>query len=52
MMTPEEIAKTEWNNITERGLRGELAIWGYKPSLVIKKEILVNMLLHIYFGKE
>lgn len=52
MMSPEEIAKTEWDSSTEKGLRGELVIWGYKPSPVIQKEILVNMLIQVYFGGE
>jgi hypothetical protein len=51
-MTPEERAKTEFNNSSDKGLRGELALWGYNPSPVIKKEIMVNMLIHVYFGGE
>lgn len=51
-MTPEEIAKLEFNKSSEKGLRGELAIWGYKPSPVISKEILINMLIQVYFGSK
>jgi hypothetical protein len=51
-MTPEEKVKTEFNNSTEKGLRGELALWGYNPSPLIKKEILVNMLMFVYFDNK
>jgi hypothetical protein len=51
-MTPEEIAKIEFNESNERGLRAELSIHGYNPSPIISKEILINVLLCIYFGGE
>jgi hypothetical protein len=49
-MTPEQIALAEWNNSSERGLRGELGLWEYYPSEIISKDILINMLQYIYFG--
>jgi hypothetical protein len=49
-MTPEELTRIELSNNSDKGLRGELSLWGYEPSAIIRKEILVNMLLEIYFG--
>jgi hypothetical protein len=51
MMTPEEKAKIEFNNSSERGLRAELWLSGYNPSEIISKEILINMLMAVYFGE-
>jgi hypothetical protein len=51
-MTPEENTYHELYNSSERGLRGELKLWGYEPSGIIKKEILINMLMNVYFGGE
>jgi hypothetical protein len=52
MMTPEQQTLSEFNNSSEKSLRGELSIWGYEPSEVINKPILINMLMQIYFGGE
>jgi hypothetical protein len=49
-MTPEDNTYLELFNSSERGLRGELALWGYEPSEIISKEILINMLMNVYFG--
>lgn len=49
-MSPEQIALTEWASCSESSLRGELRLWGYKPSEIINKQILINMLSTIYFG--
>jgi hypothetical protein len=50
-MTPEqEYTYHEFNNSSEKTLRGELALWGYEPSEVINKDILINMLMNVYFG--
>jgi hypothetical protein len=49
-MTPEQKALSEFNSSSEKSLRGELRIWGYEPSKVISKPILINMLIQIYFG--
>jgi hypothetical protein len=52
-MTPEqEYTYHEFNNSSEKTLRGELALWGYEPSEVINKDILINMLMNVYFGGE
>ena len=51
-MTPEELTRIELYNSSEYGLRGELSIWGYNPSPIINKNILINMLVQIYFGGE
>jgi len=37
-------------NASESALRAELNIHGYEPSEVISKEILINMLMTVYFG--
>jgi hypothetical protein len=52
MMTPEQQTLSEFNNSSEKSLRGELSIWGYEPSEVINKDILINMLMTVYFGGE
>jgi hypothetical protein len=49
-MTPAENTYHELYNSSESGLRGELALWEYNPSDIISKEILVNILMNIYFG--
>jgi hypothetical protein len=49
-MTPEENTYHELYNSSESGLRAELWIHDYHPSEIIHKEILVNMLIQIYFG--
>jgi hypothetical protein len=50
-MTPEqEYTYHEFNNSSEKALRGELSLWGYEPSEVINKDILINMLMNVYFG--
>ena len=50
-MTPEENTYHELYNSSEKGLRGEINLWGYEPSEIIRKEILVNILIQIYFGE-
>jgi hypothetical protein len=49
-MTPEENTYHELFNSSEHGLRGELSLWGYEPSELISKDILINMLMYVYFG--
>jgi hypothetical protein len=51
-MTPEEFTYQQLNNESESGLRAELDLYGYKPSPIINKKILVSMLMNIYFGGE
>jgi hypothetical protein len=52
MMTPEQQAFSEFNNSSVESLRGELSIWGYEPSEIISRDIIINMLMNIYFGGE
>jgi hypothetical protein len=52
MMTPEQQTLSEFNNSSEKSLRGELSIWGYEPSEIISRDIIINMLMNIYFGGE
>jgi hypothetical protein len=50
-MTPaQEYTYHVFNNSSEKTLRGELSLWGYEPSEVINKDILINMLMNVYFG--
>jgi hypothetical protein len=51
-VTPKGNTYHELYNSSEEGLRAELALHGYTPSPVINKEILINMLMEIYFGGE
>jgi hypothetical protein len=51
MMTPEQQTLSEFNSSSEKSLRGELSLWGYEPSEVISKDILINMLMTVYFGE-
>jgi hypothetical protein len=51
MMTPEQQTLSEFNNSSVDSLRGELSLWGYEPSEVISKDILINMLMTVYFGE-
>jgi hypothetical protein len=51
-MTPSEKTLSEFNNSSEKSLRGELSIWGYEPSEIISRDIIINMLMNIYFGGE
>jgi hypothetical protein len=50
-MTPKENTCHELYNSSESGLRGELALWNYHPSEIISKDILINMLMVVYFGE-
>jgi hypothetical protein len=50
MMTPEQQTLSEFNNSSEKSLRGELSLWGYEPSEIISRDIIINMLMNIYFG--
>jgi hypothetical protein len=36
-MTPSQKTLSEFNNSSEKSLRGELSIWGYEPSEIISK---------------
>jgi len=54
-MTAREIIQTsldQWQAATDNQLRAELGIHGLFPSEVISKEILINMLINVYFGEE
>lgn len=49
-MTPKEIAFQKLSNERESALRSELELFGYNPSPIVSKEVLVNMLMQVYFG--
>jgi hypothetical protein len=51
MTSFKEITYNELYNSSEKGLRGELNLWEYNPSEIISKEILINMLMIVYFGE-
>jgi len=49
-MTPEEFTFQQLSSESESGLRAELAVHGYNPSPIVSKEILINILMNVYFG--
>lgn len=54
-MTSRELiqkALDEWEDASEEGLRAELWVHGFEPSEIVSREILINMLLQIYFGED
>jgi hypothetical protein len=51
-VTPEQTALTDFQNSSESALRSELWLHNLHPSQLIKKDILINMLVNVYFGDE
>lgn len=42
----------QWEVATDNQLRAELGIHGLFPSDIVSKDILINMLVNVYFGEE
>lgn len=54
-MTSREVIQTsldQWEAATDSQLRVELGIHGLFPSDIVSKQILINMLMNIYFGEK
>lgn len=49
-LTPEQHTFQQLNNESESALRAELSVHVYEPSEIISKDILISMLMQIYFG--
>lgn len=49
-MTPKEYTYKQLVKESESGLRAELEMFDYYPSQVISKDILINILMQVYFG--
>lgn len=49
-LTPEETTLHQLKKEKESALRAELSVHGYNPSPIISKDILISMLMQVYFG--
>ncbi|WP_156187467.1 hypothetical protein [Peribacillus loiseleuriae] len=49
-MSPKDKLIAKLHQVSELAIRAELSLHGLKPSEFISKEILMNMLVTVYFG--